>query len=49
VVEVNGALKNKPESVNTDPHGSWLILIRLTKPAEVSALLDATQYADLVK
>jgi glycine cleavage system H protein len=49
VVEVNGALKSKPESVNTDPHGSWLILIRLTKPAEVSSLLDATQYADLVK
>jgi glycine cleavage system H protein len=49
VVEVNGALKNKPEAVNTDPHGSWLILLRLTKPAEVSSLLDATQYADLVK
>jgi glycine cleavage system H protein len=49
VVEVNGALKNKPEAVNTDPYGSWLILIRLTKPAEVSSLLDATQYADLVK
>jgi glycine cleavage system H protein len=49
VVEVNGALKNKPESVNTDPHGSWLILMKLTKPTEIAGLLDATQYADLVK
>jgi glycine cleavage system H protein len=49
VVEVNGVLKNRPESVNTDPYGSWLILIRLTNPADVSNLLDAAQYADLVK
>ena len=49
VVEVNAALKEKPETVNTDPHGSWMIVVKLTNPSEASALLDAAQYADLVK
>src|SRR3954471_17436456 len=39
VVEVNASLKNKPETVNTDPHGSWMIVIRLTNPAETASLL----------
>ena len=49
VVEVNADLKAKPEVVNSDPHASWMIAIRLTNPAEAAALLDATQYAALVK
>ena len=49
VAEVNAALKSKPELVNTDPHGSWMIVLKLTDPAETSSLLDAAGYADLVK
>ena len=49
VVEVNDALKSKPEQVNADPHGSWLVVVKIGNPAELSALLDASQYADLVK
>ena len=49
VVEVNTALKEKPEAVNADPHGSWMIVLRLADPGEASSLLDAAQYADLVK
>ncbi len=49
VVEVNAALKNKPELVNTDPHASWMIVLKLADPAETGALLDATKYAELVK
>jgi glycine cleavage system H protein len=49
VVEVNAALKDKPESVNKDPHGSWMIVLRLTNAGEAGGLLDATQYQDLVK
>ena len=49
VVEVNAALKEKPEAVNTDPHGSWMVVIKLSDPAEVDTLLDVTQYSDLVK
>jgi glycine cleavage system H protein len=49
VVGVNTALKDKPETVNKDPHASWMIAIKLTNPGETGALLDAAQYQDLIK
>ena len=49
VVEVNTALKDEPEAVNKDPHGSWMVVIRLANAGEAGALLDASQYQDLVK
>ena len=47
VVDVNAALKDKPEAVNKDPHGSWMIVVKMANPAEAGALLDPAQYADL--
>jgi glycine cleavage system H lipoate-binding protein len=41
-------LKDKPESVNSNPHASWMIVVRLANPTEVSGLLDAAQYTQLV-
>jgi glycine cleavage system H protein len=49
VVEVHTALKEKPDAVNKDPHGSWMIVLKVADAAEVDTLLDATQYADLTK
>jgi glycine cleavage system H protein len=49
VVEVNGALKDKPEAVNGDPHASWMIVLKLADPSELASLLDASQYDALVK
>jgi len=49
VVEVNPALKEKPEVVNANPHGSWMIVVKLTNSNETGVLLDAAQYQDLVK
>lgn len=49
VVEVNTALKDKPEAVNTDPHSSWMVVIKLSSPADADALLDLSQYEALVK
>jgi glycine cleavage system H protein len=48
VVEVNADLKKKPEAVNTNPHASWMIRMKLANASEVGTLLDATQYAGLV-
>ena len=48
VLDVNASLKEKPEEVNANPHGSWLIAVKLTKPDEVGGLLDASQYGALV-
>src|SRR5713226_5794912 len=45
VLEANTSLASTPEKVNQDPHGAaWLIKIRLTNPAEVNSLMDATAY-----
>ena len=45
VVETNGELQNKPETINSDPHGSgWLIKVKLANPAELSSLMDAAAY-----
>jgi glycine cleavage system H protein len=49
VVDVNVALRQKPEAVNTDPHASWMVVIKLTNPAEASSLLDAGAYEAVIK
>jgi len=49
VVEVNTALKDKPETINKDPHGSWMIVIRLANPGDAGSLLDAAAYEALAK
>jgi glycine cleavage system H protein len=49
IVEVNSGLKDKPETVNANPHESWMVVIKLTIPSEADALLNAAQYQDLVK
>jgi glycine cleavage system H protein len=47
VVEVNTALKDKPEDVNTKPHEAWMIKLRLSNPADLNSLLDAAAYQAL--
>ncbi|OFW09925.1 MAG: glycine cleavage system protein H [Acidobacteria bacterium RIFCSPLOWO2_02_FULL_67_36] len=49
VVEVNAKLAEKPETVNADPHGSWMIVMKATNPAEAHDLLDAGAYTELTK
>ena len=49
VAEVNPAIASRPEQVNTDPHGTWLVNIELSDPNEVDNLLTSEQYAELVK
>ncbi len=49
VVKVNKELTEKPEKVNAEPHESWMVAVRLSDPAEMNSLLDATQYSELAK
>ena len=45
VTEANAGLQNKPETINTDPHGAaWLVKIKLSKPAELDKLMDGAAY-----
>lgn len=49
VIEKNDGLDSNPESVNQDPYGSgWMVKIEMSNPAEVSDLLTAAQYAELI-
>ncbi|MCX6544498.1 MAG: glycine cleavage system protein GcvH [Acidobacteria bacterium] len=49
IVAVNSALADTPEAVNKDPHGSWMVNIRLSAPAEMGSLLAVADYSALVK
>jgi glycine cleavage system H protein len=49
VTLVNTALVEKPEGINQDAHGSWMVVIKPADPSEARDLLDATQYAELTK
>jgi glycine cleavage system H protein len=44
VTAVNEALKTEPDKINQDAHGTWIIKVELSNPAEVNALLDAAAY-----
>jgi glycine cleavage system H protein len=45
LIEANGELQNKPEAINSDPHGAaWLVRIKLASPAELDGLMDGSAY-----
>jgi glycine cleavage system H protein len=44
VTAVNEELKTAPDKINQDPHGTWIIKVELSNPAEVNTLLDAAAY-----
>ena len=49
VVEVSHALEDEPGLVNQDPYGrGWMIVVRMTDPAEVDLLISAAEYRALV-
>lgn len=47
VVAVNAALVERPEQINKDPHGSWMIVLKLVNPDEERSLLTHEQYAGI--
>ena len=45
ITELNAALANSPESVNSDPYGDgWMIKMTVNNPADIETLLDAAAY-----
>jgi glycine cleavage system H protein len=50
VVNINEALADEPEVVNSDPYGNgWMIRIKMSHPGEVDSLLTAAEYEDFTK
>ncbi len=49
VVDVNGSLDAKPETLNDDPYGAgWLVKVRIADAAEAKKLLSAKAYGALL-
>lgn len=49
VLEVNAALNDNPELVNSDPYGQgWMVKVTVSDVADVDGLLDADAYKALV-
>lgn len=49
VTEVNTALAERPEKVNSEPHSAWMIKLRLSNASDERELLDAARYTELTK
>ena len=50
ITEVNEALRDDPALANTDPlKAGWFFKVKLSNPAQLDALMDATAYDALLK
>jgi len=48
VTAINEELKDKPEKINEDANGTWMLKVELKDTSEVDALLSATDYEKFV-
>lgn len=48
VVEVNEALEDEPELINTDAFENWIIKVELSDKAELDQLMSAQDYEDFI-
>lgn len=49
VIEVNEALEENPELVNSDPYGEgWIIKVKVSNSNELDELHDAKSYCNLI-
>jgi len=49
ITELNPALNNSPELVNSDPYGEgWMIKMKVDNPADVENLMSAQAYESIV-
>jgi len=50
ITAVNEALRDDPALANSDPlKAGWFFKVKLSKPAQLDALMDGTAYDELVK
>lgn len=49
ITEVNEALSDAPEAINSDPYGEgWLVKAKLSDPSEAEGLMDAEGYRKML-
>jgi glycine cleavage system H protein len=48
LVEINAALEDAPETVNSDPYtDGWILKIELTDDSDLDSLMDAAAYSEI--
>lgn len=49
IIEINDALEDDPELVNSDPYGEgWMVKMKLSDSSELDDLLSAADYKEIV-
>lgn len=49
IIEINEALADEPEKVNTDPYGEgWMVKISISEASQIEELLSAEDYRELI-
>jgi glycine cleavage system H protein len=49
IIEINKALGDSPESINSDPYGNgWMMKVEISDASELNDLLDAAAYQSLI-
>ncbi len=48
VVAANGDLKDRPDHVNSKPHETWMVKVKLANQADAASLMDAAAYEALI-
>jgi len=49
VSEINTSLKDRPDHVNSKPHETWMVKVKLTNPGELTSLMNAAAYEQLTQ
>ncbi len=49
VTETNGSLKDRPDAVNSKPHETWMVKVKLADANELGPLMDAAAYEALIQ
>ena len=49
IVAVNAELEDKPELINEDPYGAWIIKVEMSDKSELGNLLSAAAYSEIAK
>lgn len=50
ILKVNEDLRDQSELVNSEPYGKgWMLVVRLSNPAEVEKLMDPAAYEEQIK
>jgi glycine cleavage system H protein len=48
VVDVNTGLKDHPDHINSKPHDTWMVKVKLANASDADGLLDSAAYEALI-